>query len=58
MNAPDASQAVDMNILVYAHDRSAGPKHARVRELVRELWLRGDGCLSMPMLQEFHVAVT
>lgn len=51
-------QFVDTNILVYAHDRSAGEKHVRARELVRELWQSGNGCLSVQVLQEFYVTVT
>ena len=30
---------VDTNILVYAHDRDAGRKHARARDLVKKAWL-------------------
>ncbi len=29
---------VDTNILVYAHDRSAGEKHHKAQELLSELW--------------------
>lgn len=49
---------VDTNVLVYAHDSSAGGKHARARELVEALWDTGEGCLSIQVLQEFFVAVT
>jgi len=31
-------QFVDTNILVYAHDVTAGDKHSRARALVEELW--------------------
>ena len=51
-------QFVDTNILIYAHDRSAGQKHSRARNLLRELWQSGDGCLSIQVLQEFFVNVT
>ena len=51
-------QFVDTNVLIYAHDRSAGPKHARAREMVQELWRSGAGCLSIQVLQEFYVNVT
>lgn len=51
-------QFVDTNILIYAHDISAGPKHARAQELVRRLWASREGCLSIQVLQEFYVNVT
>lgn len=46
---------VDTNILVYAHDRSAGAKHDRARALIEELWTSGDGVLSTQVLQELCV---
>jgi predicted nucleic acid-binding protein len=58
MSEPRDLQFVDTNILIYAHDRSAGVKHTRARELVRELWQSGEGCLSIQVLQEFYVNVT
>lgn len=51
-------QFVDTNVLIYAHDVSAGGKHIRARDLVRELWDSGGGCLSVQVLQEFYVNVT
>jgi predicted nucleic acid-binding protein len=51
-------QFVDTNILIYAHDRSAGDKHTRARDLIRALWQSGKGCLSIQVLQEFYVNVT
>ena len=57
-NESESPQFVDTNILVYAHDSSAGIKHLRARELVRDLWSSGDGCLSVQVLQEFYVTVT
>ncbi|SMB98301.1 Predicted nucleic acid-binding protein, contains PIN domain [Thermanaeromonas toyohensis ToBE] len=51
-------QFVDTNVLVYAHDTSAGEKHARAKALVTELWQSGNGCLSVQVLQEFYVTVT
>ena len=48
---------VDTNILVYAHDRSAGPKHERARALIEELWSSGQGVLSTQVLQEFYINV-
>jgi predicted nucleic acid-binding protein len=58
MSEPRNLQFVDTNILIYAHDRSAGDKHTRARDLVRELWQSGEGCLSIQVLQEFYVNVT
>ncbi len=46
---------VDTNILVYAHDRAAGVKHQRARELVEELWNSGAGALSTQVLQELCI---
>jgi predicted nucleic acid-binding protein len=49
---------VDTNILVYAHDESAGVKRDQARSLVEQLWESRDGCLSVQVLQEFFVSVT
>jgi predicted nucleic acid-binding protein len=49
---------VDTNVLVYAHDRSAGKKHETARDVVLDLWESGMGVLSMQVLQEFFTAVT
>jgi predicted nucleic acid-binding protein len=46
---------VDTNILVYAHDHSAGVKHERARALIEGLWTSGDGVLSTQVLQELCV---
>lgn len=46
---------VDTNILIYAHDRSAGVKHERARQLVERLWTTGQGVLSTQVLQELCV---
>jgi predicted nucleic acid-binding protein len=48
---------VDTNILVYAHDRSAGRKHKLARELVEMLWQSGEGVLSTQVLQELCVSI-
>lgn len=58
MSEPRNPQFVDTNILIYAHDRSAGGKNTRARELVQDLWRSGAGCLSIQVLQEFYVNVT
>jgi len=49
---------VDTNILLYAHDDSAGKKRDRAKALVEELWETRDGCLSVQVLQEFFVNAT
>jgi predicted nucleic acid-binding protein len=51
-------QFVDTNILVYAHDVTAGDKHSRARALVEQLWGTRQGCLSVQVLQEFFVTTT
>ena len=48
---------VDTNILVYAHDRTGGPKHDRARRLVENLWATGTGVLSTQVLQELCVTL-
>lgn len=58
MSAPDDLQFVDTNVLVYAHDVSAGGKHTLARDLIKALWPSGEGCLSVQVLQEFYVTVT
>jgi len=48
---------VDTNILVYAHNRSAGVKHQRARTLIEQLWNSGEGVLSTQVLQELCINV-
>lgn len=48
---------VDTNILVYAHDASAGSRHARARELIESLWRDRSGVLSTQVLQELYVSL-
>jgi predicted nucleic acid-binding protein len=43
---------VDTNILIYAHDRSAGRKHDSARQLIERLWVSGQGVISTQVLQE------
>lgn len=45
----------DTNILVYAHDRSAGVKHQRARAVVEGLWNSETGVLSTQVLQELCI---
>ncbi len=58
MSATEQRQFVDTNILIYAHDSSAGVKHDKAKALLNELWRSGDGYLSIQVLQEFYVNVT
>jgi len=58
MSDVDILQFVDTNVLIYAHDSSAGVKHERARTLLRELWKNHTGCVSAQVLQEFYVNVT
>ena len=58
MSADNALQFVDTNVLIYAHDQSAGSKHERASELLHTLWEKRMGCLSVQVLQEFYVNVT
>ncbi len=55
MNSMSDKHFVDTNILVYAHDRSAGVKHQRARTLLEQLWDSGQGVLSMRVLQELCI---
>ena len=48
---------VDTNVLLYAHDRQAGAKRRRARDLLEGLWNEGRGILSTQVLQEFYVNV-
>jgi predicted nucleic acid-binding protein len=53
-----ALRFVDTNIFLYAHDSEAGDRHDRARQVLRELWDEGIGCLSPQVLQEFYVNAT
>lgn len=54
----DERRFVDTNVLVYAHDATAGDKRTVAQGLVEELWESGEGCLSVQVLQELFVTVT
>ena len=54
----NADTFVDINILLYAHDRDAGFKQERAASLIRTLWGTGAGMTSTQVLQEFYVNVT
>lgn len=49
---------VDTNILIYAHDLDAGPKHGVAATIVKSLWEEETGVISIQVLQEFYVNVT
>ncbi len=46
---------VDTNILLYAHDRDAGPKRVVAARLLATLWEERRGIVSPQVLQEFLV---
>ena len=49
---------VDTNVLVYAHDATAGRKRDLAREAILELWNSETGVLSTQVLQELFVSLT
>lgn len=49
---------VDTNILIYAHDRTAGEKRERAAQALERLWDDQTGRISAQVLQEFYVTVT
>jgi predicted nucleic acid-binding protein len=55
MNCMSDKCFVDTNILVYAHDNSAGVKGQRAKTLLLQLWDSGRGVLSTQVLQELCI---
>jgi len=53
-----AKTFVDTNVLIYAHDADAAAKHETAKAVLRDLWQRRTGVLSLQVLQEFYVNVT
>jgi predicted nucleic acid-binding protein len=49
---------VDTNVLIYAHDLDAGPRHVLASSRLSELWTSRQGFISAQVLQEFYVNVT
>ena len=49
---------VDTNVLVYARDASEPRKQPAAARWIRSLWERGDGRVSVQVLQEYYVTVT
>lgn len=50
-----AKPFLDTNILIYAHDTTAGEKHELARDLTAKLWLEDGACSSVQVLQELYV---
>lgn len=48
---------VDTNVLIYAHDSGAGPKHEKATLLLETLWMERLGVISTQVIQEFYVNV-
>ncbi|MFA5595888.1 MAG: PIN domain-containing protein [Trueperaceae bacterium] len=48
---------VDTNILVYAHDTSAGTKHNVASALIERHWQDANASISVQVLQEFYVSL-
>ncbi len=48
---------VDTNILMYAHDTSAGDKHKLARHAVEATWTSGGGVLSTQVLEELSIGL-
>ena len=58
MNEVRTLEFVDTNVLIYAHDLSAGKKFIQARGLITDLWESRQGCVSVQVLQEFYVTIT
>lgn len=54
----DGKVFVDTNVIVYAYDVSAGEKHNKAMETMKDIWSTGYGIISNQVLQEFFVNVT
>lgn len=46
---------IDTNILMYAHDSTAGEKHECAKALVEQMWKTNSGVVSAQVLQELVV---
>ena len=47
---------IDTNILVYAHDKDAGARHEKARNLIQKLWMNNSPpAISIQVLQELYV---
>lgn len=52
------AEFVDTNILIYAHDGSAGDKHQKSVVLLERLLEQGNAATSIQVLTEFYAAAT
>jgi predicted nucleic acid-binding protein len=50
------AEFVDTNVFIYAHDNSAGRKHAVAADLLARLWEEHSGAVSIQVLVEFYAA--
>ena len=50
-----AKAFLDSNVLVYAHDITAGEKRERAAVLVHDLWQSRQGCLSKSVAAKLGV---
>ncbi|MDA8064442.1 MAG: PIN domain-containing protein [Thermaerobacter sp.] len=48
----------DTNIVIYAYDVTAADKHLAAKELLSRLWRKGNGAVSVQVLQELFVTLT
>lgn len=53
----NAKAFVDTNILMYAHDTSAGDKHKLAQHAIESLWESGTGVVSTQVLEELSVSL-
>ena len=58
MSADKDVHFLDTNVLLYAHDMSAGEKQRQAAAIVTAMWQTGNGCLSIQVLQELYVNMT
>ena len=49
---------VDTSVLLHAHDLDSGERRAIAEHVLRQLWLDETGAPSVPVLQEFYLALT
>ena len=49
---------VDTSILLYAHNRDAGEKHAIAEHVLRQIWQDRSGVTSVQVLQEVYTVFT
>jgi predicted nucleic acid-binding protein len=54
----DNLKLIDTNILVYAYDVSEREKHEQAKTIIKDVWTKGGGVISLQNLCEFFVVVT